>query len=184
MRVFIQCGGQINCSSANDFLPLHLAVSKGDVDMVTLLVENMSPEEISQPGFGGCTPLHIAVLKGNLDIVKCLIENGAKIDPKNEKNQTPLFIAVRKDDKDVVDFLTRTKKRKAGNEPAIICSSKDPCVICHEPRNELYVLFPCGHTSLCELCCINLTCKDNNPKCPSCREPINTYTKLFFQKPE
>ena len=50
MRVFIQCGGQVNHCSANNFFPLHLAASKGDVDMVSLLVENMSPEEISQPG--------------------------------------------------------------------------------------------------------------------------------------
>ena len=79
MRVFIQCGGQINCRSVNDFLPLHLAVSKGDVDMVSLLVENMSPEEISQPGFGGCTPLHIAVFHGHLPVVSVLVSHGASL---------------------------------------------------------------------------------------------------------
>ena len=166
----------------NDKTPLHIAAERNQLDVVKYLIEKGASIDLKDKN--NETPLHIAVLNGNLEIVKCLIENGAKIDPKNDKNQTPLFIAVRKDDRDVVDFLTRTKKRKAENEPAIICSSKDPCVICHEPRNELYVLFPCGHTSLCELCCINLTYKDNNPKCPSCREPINTYTKLFFQKPE
>ena len=50
MRAFIQKGGQVNLSSTNGFFPLHLAAFKGDVDLVSLLVENMSPEEISFPG--------------------------------------------------------------------------------------------------------------------------------------
>ena len=52
---------------------------KGDVDMVSLLVENMSTEEISQPGFGGCTPLHIAVFHGFLPVVSVLASHGASL---------------------------------------------------------------------------------------------------------
>ena len=113
-----------------------------------------------------------------------MIENGAKIDPKNKDDQTPHFLAAKFDHKEIVDYLSQTKKRKAENEPEENYSSKDPCVICHEPRDGLYVLFPCGHTSLCESCCINLTCKGKNSKCPSCRKPITAYTKMFFQKSE
>ena len=52
---------------------------KGDVDMVSLLVENMSTEEINQPGFGGCTPLHIAVFHGFLQVVSVLASHGASL---------------------------------------------------------------------------------------------------------
>ena len=52
---------------------------KGDVDMVLLLVENMSTEEINQPGFGGCTPLHIAVFHGFLPVVSVLASHGASL---------------------------------------------------------------------------------------------------------
>ena len=52
---------------------------KGDVDMVSLLVENMSTEEINQPGFGGCTPLHIAVFHGFLPVVSILASHGASL---------------------------------------------------------------------------------------------------------
>lgn len=79
MRTFIQCGGKVNLPSANGFFPLHLAASKGDVDTVSLLVENMSPEEISQPGFGGCTPLHLAVFNGHLPVVSVLASHGASL---------------------------------------------------------------------------------------------------------
>ena len=79
MKVFIKSGGQVNLSTENGFFPLHLAASKGDVDMVSLLVENMSPEEISHPGFGGCTPLHLAVFNGHLPVVSVLTSHGASL---------------------------------------------------------------------------------------------------------
>ena len=47
--------------------------------MVSLLVENMSTEEINQPGFGGCTPLHIAVFHGFLPVVSVLASHGASL---------------------------------------------------------------------------------------------------------
>ena len=130
------------------------------------------------------TPLHIAVRENKLNIVKCLVENGAKIDPKNKDNQTPCFIALKNDFKEVSNYLTKIKKRKAEDQPREIFDSKDPCVLCFEPRNEFYVLLPCGHTSLCETCCMKITCKDDNSKCPSCRKPIKSYTRIFLQKPE
>merc|ERR1711994_703138 len=102
-----------------------------------------------------------------LEVVKCLVENGAKIDPKDKDNQTPCFIALKNDFKEVADYLTKIKKRKAETQPREIFDSKDPCVLCFEPRNEFYVLLPCGHTCLCETCCMKITCKDDNSKCPS-----------------
>ena len=86
-------------------------------------------------------------------------------------------------------YSNQVKKRMAEKEPEVNISSKDPCIICLEPRDGLYVLWPCGHTSLCEPCCINIFTSSavtylNKPKCPSCRKPITEYKQLFFQKPE
>ena len=52
-RTFIHRGGLLNLPSGNGYFPLHLAAFKGDVDLVTLLMDNMSPEDINHPGFGG-----------------------------------------------------------------------------------------------------------------------------------
>ena len=60
--MFIQKGGLLNLPSGNGFFPLHLAAFKGDVDLVSLLIDNMSLEDINHPGFGGCTAVHVAVL--------------------------------------------------------------------------------------------------------------------------
>ena len=133
----------------------------------------------------GQTILHTAARQGMLNVIKFLVEKGAKIDARDNNDQTPIFIAYKYDQKSIIDYLTATKKRKAKTEiPEEIYNNKDPCVICYEPRNGLFVLLPCGHTSLCESCCIKITCKDDNSKCPTCRKPINAYNQIFFQKPE
>ena len=135
---------------------------------------------------GGRTAMHWAAYYGHLEVVKLLVKNGAKIDPKDaDQRNPPLFFARQSNHQNVVDYLTELMKRKAENEtPEEKYSNKDSCIICFEPRNGLFVLLPCGHTSLCEFCCIEIMHKDYFPKCPSCREAIKSYTKIYFQKHE
>ena len=47
--------------------------------MVAFLMENMSPEDINHPGFGGCTAIHVAVLMGHLPVVSILASKGASL---------------------------------------------------------------------------------------------------------
>lgn len=161
-----------------------MASYNGSQNIVKFLIEN-GAEIDAKTTKDGITPLHLASEYGFLESVKCLIENGAKADPKNNKGETPHLLAARYDHNDVKEFLTKTKKRKAEAEvPEESFSNKAPCVICSEPRHGFFVLLPCGHTSLCEACCINLTCKDNKSgACPTCRKPVSAYNKIFFQMP-
>ena len=78
-RTFIHRGGLLNLPSGNGYFPLHLASYKGDVEMVAFLMENMSPEDINHPGFGGCTAIHVAVLMGHLPVVSILASKGASL---------------------------------------------------------------------------------------------------------
>ena len=57
---------------------------------------------------------------------------------------------------------------------------KNLCIICFTLRNELFVLEPCMHVSLCQSCCKNFR-KKKQP-CPSCRKPIQEFKKISFQK--
>ena len=132
----------------------------------------------------GVTILHTAARLGKLGVVKFLVEKGAMIDAKDNNDCTPIFFAYKYDQKAVIDYLTATKKRKAETEiPEETYNNKDPCVICYEPRNGLFVLLPCGHTSLCEFCCLQISTKDHS-KCPSCRKAITSFKKIFYEKPQ
>ena len=127
------------------------------------------------------SPLHLAVENGNQEIVKYLVENGARIDAKNSNDKSPIYLAAENGHFDIVELLNETKKRKAETEiPEENFSNKDPCMICLGPKNGLYVLLPCGHASLCELCCLKIMFQNDYSKCPSCRKPIQDYKKVFI----
>ena len=115
-----------------------------------------------------------------MEIVKCLLKNGSLFDEENKNGETPLYLATRVGKQKIADYLSETKNKAEDKLPREIYTSKDPCIICMKPRNQLYVLLPCGHTSLCDKCCIKVKLEPY-AKCPTCRKPIKSYKKLFFQ---
>ena len=175
-------GAIVNVRNKDNDVPLHIAAKNGDKDVVKFLIENGASIEVKNQDQE--TALHIAVNENKLEVIKCLVENGAMVNARNKDNFTPHFLAAKLNFNDIVEYLTKIKKRKAESQPGEIINSKDPCIMCFEPRNGWYVLMPCGHTSLCESCCIKITCKEDHAKCPTCRKPINSYNQIFFQKPE
>ena len=57
----------------------------------------------------------------------------------------------------------------------------DDCVICFEPRFEMFVLNPCGHAKTCEVCCMKIIhLPEVNTTCPVCRQDVDSYTKAYF----
>ena len=184
VKCLVENGATVNVIIKDGWTPLHMATYNGNHEIVKFLIQN-GAEINAKTIKDGISPLHLASEYGYLESVKCLIENGAKAEPKNNKGEIPHLLAARFDHTDVVDFLKKTKKRKAETDvPEESFSNKAPCVICSEPRHGFFVLLPCGHTSLCEACCINLTCKGNkNGLCPTCRKPVAAYNKIFFQMP-
>ena len=84
---------------------------------------------------------------------------------------------------EICEYLLEKKHEAENQNPEETYSTKSPCIICMHPRNALYVLNPCGNTSLCETCSFKIT-KERHPKCPSCRKPATSYTKLYFQSAE
>ena len=128
----------------------------------------------------GDSPLHYASrneldqsYSTNLAIIEQLIEHGAKLDIKNNKGETPLDVASHEE---VKQYLLEKQTETTTKETV---TNQDPCIICHGPRNGFFVLLPCGHASLCEDCCKKIT-KEKFGKCPSCRRPTKSYTKIFF----
>ena len=188
-KYLIEKNANINSKDNRTNTPLGLAARLNKLDMVELLVAgnttSSSKCQLDSKNITGSTALHAAAKHGYLDVLKYLVEHGAKIDIRNNKGKTAFELSKEKGHTEIAKDLL-VKKREAGNEnPAENLNDKARCIICLSPRNGLYSLIPCGHTSLCELCCFNLTIeKKNSSKCPSCRKPIQKYMKIFFQEPE
>ncbi|XP_031565445.1 transient receptor potential cation channel subfamily A member 1-like [Actinia tenebrosa] len=74
--------------------PLHLACSRGYLDIVKAIVNNdptiMTMELVEAQGM---TPLHRAALGNHSEIIKFLIEKGSAVDPRDFNCHTPLLLA-------------------------------------------------------------------------------------------
>ena len=182
VKYLLENGAVVDAKEKHGYTPLCVASSKGHLESVKYLIEFKA--KVNQKCLNEYTPLHIAVENGQIEIVKYLIENGANIDEENKNGKTPLYLAIEFGKQNIVKYLTETKNKSEEKEiPRETYSNKDPCIICMKPRNQLYALMPCGHTSMCETCCIKVKIEPYS-KCPSCRKPIKSYNKIFFQAPK
>ncbi len=97
----------LHLDDTNNNVPvLSLAIQRGNVDMVAMLVEEFGAElNISESVKDDYhTPLCEAAIRGNTDIVNILIKNGADVNGKGRKS-TPLFLAVGKNHLEVAKIL-------------------------------------------------------------------------------
>jgi len=88
----------------NGFTPLHLAVFRRDVKMVSLLVAKGADFNCLD-GTSGRTPLFHAVLNGQDDIVAKLISLGASVNLPNFAGITPLVVATDRRLKNITSLL-------------------------------------------------------------------------------
>ena len=58
----------------------------------------------------GWTALHWAAKNNDLKSAELLLAKKAKIDIKNEKEETPLMMAIAKNHQDIIDILSKDKK--------------------------------------------------------------------------
>ena len=191
VKCLIENGATVDAKNNEGYTPLIIASLMGHLESVKCLIENGAFVDAKNDHGaranvnekcmkGKFTPLHIAAQQDKLEVVKFLVENGAFIDVQDKDGETPLYIAIKNEHHDIANYLSEAKARVENEFPKKTYTNKDPCIICMKPRNQLYVLLPCGHTSLCEPCCIKLKCEPNS-KCPSCRKVIKSYQKIFFQ---
>ena len=72
---------------------LHVAASKGQLEIVKTLVEEFGLGVDTGDPISGGSPVHSAALEGNYSVVKYLLDRGAALDT-SEPNRNPLFGAI------------------------------------------------------------------------------------------
>lgn len=85
--------------------PLHLAVAKGDVQMVQLLLDCGAP--VNQEDVDGVTPLHLAAANGFTNVAALLLIKGASPFARDHEGEIPLFYAARECHSGVAQLLMR-----------------------------------------------------------------------------
>lgn len=111
----------LNRKNRGNFTPMHYAAECGHLDIVKYLAEQ-KPKLVDKPnkrmGLNfiiekklNFTPLHFAAEEGHLDVVKFLVENNANIFSQIytliRTCQTPMALAAKKNQKDVVCYLLK-----------------------------------------------------------------------------
>jgi ankyrin repeat protein len=105
----------VPANSVNEALQtgLMIAGKHNSFDTVNVFLKKSTPVENDDPSFcnvnladaSGWTALHYAAQSGSLKCVKLLTEYKAEIDAKTDKNDTALFLAIKQNLPDIVEFL-------------------------------------------------------------------------------
>jgi ankyrin repeat protein len=86
--------------------PLHLAISRGDIDSVRKFIKyGVDVNKMAKD----MTPLMVAALHNEAEIIKILLANGAKPSDKNEKGYKALNYAEFSNAKDAIAILKSMK---------------------------------------------------------------------------
>ena len=166
------------CNNVND-TPLHMAVKAGHLEIVRKLIQKGAGFDSLDNNH--CTPLWLAVSNGKKEIVKVLIDAGADVNIPDNRNRKPLAIASKNGRGDIAKMIMdKLQEQNENLEPlSRRIQISDECPVCFDPRHDLFAFQPCGHTKICENCCIRIF-QEPNPTCPICRTRATSYTKIFL----
>lgn len=93
VEFLLKNGADVHAAARNaqKVTALHAAASRGDLEIVRMLLEAGADPNARQEG--GFVPLHSAAQNGNVPVAELLLEHGAKADARNDKGKTPAEIA-------------------------------------------------------------------------------------------
>ena len=180
----VKLGGfDLNSIGNYDRTALHDSVEKGFKDLTRTLVENKADLNIRDMYHNA--PIHIAIVVEEIEIAKVLIEGGADLLLKTDDSKSVIEYAKSSGQNELaemmIDQMIKTSKLKSQNEdPNAKRLRFDDCVICYDPRHDIFAMLPCGHAKTCEACCIRIMyMTESEQKCPVCRLAIISYKKIF-----
>ena len=104
MQSLIDNSANVNHRYGRGDYPLHVAASKGYLDVVKILLDNCA--YVDCINMYGRSPLHLAAKNGWLDVVELLVKNDADVHlMENSFKMTPQDIALKSGHEDIAEFL-------------------------------------------------------------------------------
>lgn len=111
VKEFLESGISPNIKNASLQTPLMIAVNKGNLELVRLLLAKNANIEVEHK-LDGKTALMIAVNNNKKEIVQALLENGANINHKDVYGENAISIAQQKGLKDIAQILKIMNSKK------------------------------------------------------------------------
>lgn len=114
-KTLVENKAQIN--AVGDFAPspLLMMTARRHQDSVRLLLENgANPNATTRDNW---TALHKAVAMGYTEIVKLLLAHGASIDIRNADGDTPVKLAIKYDQRAILELFASARSQPSGKAP-------------------------------------------------------------------
>ena len=122
LQTIMRHGVDVNATNSNNATALMMAVQKGNVEAIHELLHAGANTNIADEY--GNTCLHDAVLEYiRKDVLQTIIYHGAHVNAKNNRNETPLMIALWIPNKDAINVLLN-----AGADPNIATKYGNTCL--------------------------------------------------------
>ena len=196
VKLLIQAGASIQPATPNREIsaPIHFAAWEGNVPIAKLLIEkgcdinfldpNRYCSTTSTNSDTDNTALHISTKRGKIEFVKFLLKQGADAKIKNGQGKTAKEIAIKNGNIELIDLFYKTekssKKSKHSKHSKKSKTKMDDCIICFNPKSGIFAFIPCGHAMACENCSKNIIESSDKPECPTCRQTVTIYQKIFM----
>uniref|UniRef100_A0A672K7Z4 Ankyrin repeat domain 27 n=1 Tax=Sinocyclocheilus grahami TaxID=75366 RepID=A0A672K7Z4_SINGR len=105
-------------SSADGFIPLHVAALHGHTALVSLFTRHGA--NINARNNQSATPLHLACQNSQIQVVSALLECNAKLNKKDQYGNTPLILACLKGNLEIATILSQKRTDRAATTIGVL----------------------------------------------------------------